>query len=43
MPIDPQWSGLILHNAEKITLNPFKVLAGVGEGIIYSDVASERR
>lgn len=39
MPIDPQWSGLILHNSEKITLNPFKVLDG-GD-IIYSDVASE--
>lgn len=43
MPIDPQWSGLILHNSEKITLNPFMALAGVGWGgdIIYSDVASE--
>lgn len=44
VPIDLQWSGLILHNSEKITLNPFKVLAGVGwaGGIIYSmDVASE--
>lgn len=43
LPIDPPWSGLILHNAGKITPNPFKVLAGVEWNIIYSDAASSHR
>lgn len=35
MPIVLLWSGLILHNVEEITQNPFKGLAGEECNVIY--------
>lgn len=40
MPIDLKWSGLILHNVEEITQNPFKVLVRVECNIICLDMVS---
>lgn len=40
VPVVLLWSGLILHDVEEITQNPFMVLARVECDIIYWDAVS---